>query len=184
MLAGLEVEVLSLNDFPGVPEIVEDGHTYLENARKKARAVAESTGETALADDSGLEVDALHGAPGIYSARYAGDGASDEDNLQKLLADLKDVPRDKRGAAYHCVLVFYKPDGSAEVFTGRWEGRINDVPLGDGGFGYDPVFVLPERGLTVAQLSAEEKNRLSHRSQALSKFKEWLQHKEMFKNGA
>ncbi len=184
MLAGLAVEVLSLNDFPGVPEIVEDGQTYLENALKKARAVAEFTGEPALADDSGLEVDALHGAPGVYSARYAGNGASDEDNLQKLLSDLKDVPRNKRGAAFHCVLVFYRPAGFSEVFTGRWEGRINDVPQGNGGFGYDPVFVLPEGGRTAAQLSAEEKNRLSHRGQALSKFKEWLQHKELFKNGA
>lgn len=175
MLAGLDVEVLSLLDFPGVPEIREDGRSYLENALQKARTVAEFTGEMALADDSGLEVDALDGAPGIYSARFAGPDATDAQNIQKLLEALKSVPPERRGASFQCVLVFSRPHGDYEAFTGRWQGRINNFPLGEGGFGYDPVFFLPDQGVTVAELPPEEKNGLSHRAQAFAKLKEWLQ---------
>lgn len=175
MLAELDAEVLSLLDFPDVPEIREDGQSYLENALQKARTVADFTGEIALADDSGLEVDALDGAPGIYSARFAGPDANDAQNIQKLLEALKSVPPEKRGASFHCVLVFSRPDGDYEAFTGRWQGRIHNFPLGEGGFGYDPVFFLPDQGVTVAQLPPEEKNRLSHRAQAFAKLKEWLQ---------
>ena len=175
MLAGLNVTLLSLNDFPDIPEIEEDGSSYLENALKKAKTVSEFTGEPALADDSGLEVDALGGAPGIYSSRYAGDDAADEDNMRKLLKELEELPPDKRGASYHCELVFYLPGGAYEAFHGRWSGRIHDVPLGEGGFGYDPVFFLPDRGLTVAQLPADVKNRLSHRAQAFAGFRQRLQ---------
>jgi XTP/dITP diphosphohydrolase len=175
MLSGLNVELFSLNDFPNVPEIVEDGHTYLENSLKKARIVSEHTGEMALADDSGLEVDALGGAPGIYSSRYAGDKATDDENIRKLLRDLQDVSQEKRGATFHCELVFYKPGGAYESFTGRWHGRIHDAPQGEGGFGYDPVFFLPERNITVSQLPDDLKNRISHRAKAFAKFRERFQ---------
>jgi XTP/dITP diphosphohydrolase len=174
MLADLGIRLFSLNDYPEIPEIVEDGKSFLENALKKGRAVAEATGEIVLADDSGLEVDALRGAPGIYSARYAGNDADDLQNNRKLLHDLKGVPAANRGAAFRCILVLYPPDGRYEAFEGRWEGRIAEVAVGKGGFGYDPLFFLPEEGMTVAQLSPEVKNRVSHRAQAFAKLKERL----------
>jgi len=174
MLADLGIRLFSLNDYPEIPEIVEDGKSFLENALKKGRAVAEATGEIVLADDSGLEVDALRGAPGIYSARYAGNDADDLQNNLKLLHDLKGVPAANRGAAFRCVLVLYPPDGRYEAFEGRWEGRIAEVAVGKGGFGYDPLFFLPKEGMTVAQLSPEVKNRVSHRAQAFAKLKERL----------
>lgn len=179
MLAGLDVELLSLLDFPNIPEIKEDGQSYLENALQKARTVAEFTGEMALADDSGLEVDALDGAPGVYSARFAGRTATDAHNVQKLLKALNGVPPEKRGASFKCVLVLCRPDGVHEAFTGHWEGRIHNFPLGKGGFGYDPVFFLPDKGVTVAQLSGEVKNRFSHRAQAFVKLREWLQKEKL-----
>jgi XTP/dITP diphosphohydrolase len=172
MLADPGIRLFSLNDYPEIPEIVEDGKSFLENALKKARAVAESTGEIVLADDSGLEVDALGGAPGIYSARYAGNDADDVQNIRKLLYDLKGIHAENRGAAFRCVLVLYAVDGRYEVFEGRWEGLIAEKPVGQGGFGYDPIFFLPEEGITVAQLSTEVKNRISHRAQAIAKLKE------------
>jgi len=175
LLAGLDVELLSLLDFPAVPEITEDGQSYRENALKKALAVAQFTGDMTLADDSGLEVDALDGAPGIYSARFAGKDATDERNVQKLLKTLQGVPPEKRGACFQCVLVFCRQNGVHEAFTGHWRGCIHNSPLGEGGFGYDPVFFLPDQGMTVAQLPEEEKNNLSHRAQALARFREWLQ---------
>ncbi len=171
MLADPGISLLSLNDYPDIPETVEDGKNFLENALKKARAVAESTGETALADDSGLEVDALGGAPGIYSARYAGNDADDMQNIRKLLYDLKGIHTENRGAAFRCVLVLYSVDGRYEAFEGRWEGLIAEKPVGRGGFGYDPVFFLPKEGMTVAELSPEVKNRISHRAQAIAKLK-------------
>ena len=175
MFAELGISLFSLNDYPGIPEIVEDGKSFLENAVKKSRTVAEATGEIVLADDSGLEVDALGGAPGIHSARYAGTDADDLQNNRKLLHDLKGVPAASRGASFRCVLVLYPPDGRYEAFEGRWEGRIAEAPVGNGGFGYDPLFFLPGEGMTVAQLSPEAKNRVSHRAQAFSKLKERLQ---------
>ena len=175
MFADLGISLFSLNDYPAIPEIVEDGKSFLENALKKGRAVAEATGETVLADDSGLEVEALGGAPGIYSARYAGTDADDLQNNRKLLDDLKGVPAANRGATFRCVLVLYPPDGRYEAFEGRWEGRIAEAPVGKGGFGYDPLFFLPGEGMTVAQLSPEVKNRVSHRAQAFAKLKERLQ---------
>lgn len=174
MLAGLGISLLSLNDYPHIPEIVEDGRSFLENALKKAKAVAESTGEIVLADDSGLEVDALGGAPGIHSARYAGNDADDLQNNRKLLNDLKGISAAKRGAAFRCILVLYPPDGRFEVFEGRWGGLITEEPAGQGGFGYDPVFFLPGEGVTVAQLAPEVKNRISHRAQAFAQLKEKL----------
>ena len=128
-----------------------------------------------LADDSGLEVAALDGAPGIHSARYAGDSADDEKNILKLLGDLEDVPPEEREAAFRCVLVLCRPDGRYHAFDGRWEGRIAEIPAGKGGFGYDPVFYLPEQGVTAAELPAGIKNRISHRAKAAGKLILWLQ---------
>jgi len=169
MLADLGIELLSLDDFPDIPEIVEDGETFLDNALKKARTVAELTGENVLADDSGLEVEVLQGAPGVHSSRYAGNGADDAKNIAKLLDKLRDVPPGERKAVFRCVLLLHWPGGRWETFEGRWEGEIAQAPAGESGFGYDPVFYLPESGLTVAELPAESKNRLSHRAQAFKK---------------
>ncbi len=139
-MADVGVAVRSLEEYPELPEIVEDGTSFFENALKKAKTVAAFTGEVALADDSGLEVDALNGAPGIYSSRYAGDGANDAQNNRKLLNDLRGVPLAERGAEFRCVLVLCWPDGHYEAFDGRLAGRITGAPKGEGGLGYDPVF--------------------------------------------
>lgn len=175
LLSGLDCELVSLSEIDRPPEVVEDGETFFANALKKARAIAEHTGLTALADDSGLTVEALQGAPGIYSARYAGADADDLRNMEKLLNELKGVPTEKRGAAFHCVLVLYHPDGRYTSFEGKWEGRISDAMRGRRGFGYDPVFYLEEQGVTVAELPQEEKNRRSHRAQAMRKLKKHLE---------
>jgi XTP/dITP diphosphohydrolase len=174
MLAGIDVELRSLEDYPDLPGIVEDGTSFIENALKKARVISNLTGETVLADDSGLEVEVLGGAPGIHSARYAGENANDEMNIIKLMDNLKEIPPERRGATFRCVLVLYHPDGSCDSFEGSWEGRIAEEPAGEGGFGYDPVFLLPERGLTVAQLPPEVKNAISHRAQAFAKLRSYL----------
>jgi len=175
LLQGVDVTLLSMYDYKDIPDILEDGQSFFENALKKARIVSEWTGETALADDSGLEVDALGGAPGIYSARYAGDDATDAGNIRKLLEDLRGINQDKRWGAFRCVLVLYRPGGHYEHFEGRWQGRIADEPSGTGGFGYDPVFFLPECSLTVARLEPGLKNQLSHRARAFRQLKNYLQ---------
>lgn len=168
ILAGLDIEVVPQSDFE-VPEIEETGLTFVENAILKARNAAKHTGLPAIADDSGLEVDALRGAPGIYSARYAGPGADDMQNLQKLLQELQDVAEEERSARFQCLMVYMEHDldPTPIICQGSWEGRITHEPVGDNGFGYDPVFFVPDHGCTSAQLSPEEKNRLSHRGQAL-----------------
>ncbi len=168
------LEILSLRDFPNAPEVVEDGATYLENARKKARAVAEHCGIWTLADDSGLEVDALGGRPGVHSARYAGEGASDAENLQKLLRKMAAVEPSGRGAGFRCVLVLRHPDGREFSTEGELRGDLADAPQGTGGFGYDPIFRPTGFDQTLAELSAEEKNRISHRRRALEKLKALL----------
>ena len=147
----------------------ETGLTFVENAILKARHAAGHTGLAAIADDSGLEVDALHGAPGIYSARYAGPGASDSDNLEKLLAALVDVPDEARTARFQCLMVYLRhaEDPTPVICQGTWEGRILFEPRGEGGFGYDPVFFVPTEGCSSAELPPEVKNRLSHRGRAL-----------------
>jgi XTP/dITP diphosphohydrolase len=178
MLQGLPVEVLSLRDFPGVPEVEEDGMTFLENALKKAREVSRHISQTVLADDSGLEVDILGGQPGIHSARYAGPEATDGANNAKLLKTLAGVPKEKRGAAFRCVLVLYGPGRKNESFEGQWRGEILFEPRGTMGFGYDPLFLDPTQGLTAAELPPELKNRISHRGQAFAKFKEWLEQQD------
>lgn len=175
LLAPLSMQVTSQSQYAhSGPE--ETGLSFVENAILKARFAAEISGLPSVADDSGLEVDALHGAPGIYSARYAGEGASDADNLNKLLESLRHVPPPLRTARYRCALVFmrFAQDPAPLVCQASWEGRIADAPRGTGGFGYDPVFELPEQGVTAAQLSATEKNRLSHRGHALRKLIEAL----------
>ncbi len=152
-----------------IAEADETGLTFIENAILKARHAADQSGLPAIADDSGLEVDALDGAPGVHSAYYAGQGASDQDNVDKLLAAMESVPERNRSARFHCVMVFMRHarDPSPLIGRGVWEGQIAVAPRGATGFGYDPVFLLPERGCTAAELDPAEKNRLSHRGQAL-----------------
>ncbi len=170
LLAGHDIEVVPQSEF-GVPEAEETGLTFVENAILKARNAARHTGLPAIADDSGLEVDALRGAPGIYSARYAGPGASDEDNLRKLLTELEGVPEAERTARFQCLMVYmeHAEDPTPLIFQGTWEGRILTEPRGENGFGYDPVFFVPEHGCSAAELAPEQKNALSHRGQALRK---------------
>ncbi len=164
----LNIEVMPQSDF-NVSEVEETGLTFVENAILKARHAAQVTGLPSIADDSGIEVDYLKGAPGIYSARYSGVGASDQDNVDKMLSALKDVPTEQRKARFQCLMVYMRhaDDPTPFIAQGTWEGLITDVPLGDNGFGYDPIFYVPEHNCTSAQLSADTKNTLSHRGQAL-----------------
>jgi XTP/dITP diphosphohydrolase len=169
------VEVVAQSQFTSV-SAEETGLSFVENAILKARHAARASGLPAVADDSGIEVDALDGAPGIYSARYAGPQASDQENLDKLLHAIRDVPPSRRGARYCCALAFMRwdLDPSPLVCQAGWEGRLIDTPRGAGGFGYDPIFELPDRGLTAAELSPIEKNLISHRAQALRELLEKL----------
>jgi XTP/dITP diphosphohydrolase len=168
LLAELDLHVAPQSDY-GVAEAEETGLTFIENAILKARNAASHTGLPALADDSGLEVDALNGAPGIYSARYAGAGAGDRANLQKLLEALREVPEAERTARFQCLMVYmrHSEDPTPLICQGTWEGRILFEPRGEGGFGYDPVFLVPTHNCSSAELEPEEKNALSHRGQAL-----------------
>ena len=170
LLAREQIQVVPQRDFH-IPDAVEDGLSFVENAIKKARHAASLSGLPAIADDSGIEVDALNGAPGIYSARFAGADASDEDNLQKLLQRLADVPEEKRSARFQCLLVYMRhaEDPTPQICQGTWEGRILFEPRGENGFGYDPVFYVPSHDCSSAELSPEVKNSLSHRGQALQK---------------
>lgn len=177
MLSQFDIKVVPQTDY-SVTEAEETGLTFVENAILKARNAARQTGMPAIADDSGLEVDALNGAPGIYSSRFAGKTASDADNVARLLQELKDVPEEKRSARFRCAIVFMRhaDDPAPLICEGIWPGRILDAPRGTNGFGYDPVFFVPEYGCASAELSAEEKNRLSHRGQALQKLVATLKH--------
>ena len=174
MLEGMGIELVSLSNYTQVPEIVEDGKSFLENALKKAKIISEFTGETVLADDSGLQVEVLGGEPGIYSARYAGEKATDEENNAALLAKLRNIPQEKRTAFFICVLVLYRKDGSYDYFEGKWNGQIIDERFGNNGFGYDPIFLVPELKMTAAELPAEIKNKVSHRGQAFAQLKKTL----------
>ncbi len=167
MLADADLDVLSLDDFPGVAEAIEDGATFEENARKKALHYHEFAGVPTLADDSGLEVDALGGAPGVHSARFAGAQGDDAANNAKLVALLHDIPRQRRTARFRCVMALAINGSIAATSHGVVEGLILDKAAGDQGFGYDPLFLLPDLGLTKAQLPLDLKNKLSHRGQAL-----------------
>ena len=170
LLAGLSIEVVPQSQF-GVPDIEETGLSFIENALLKARNAAQHTGLPAIADDSGIEVDALNGAPGIYSARYSGVGASDQQNLDKLLEELKDVPQNLRSARFQCLMVYLRhaADPTPLICQGTWNGRILFEAQGINGFGYDPVFYVPTHDCSSAQLPPEVKNTLSHRGQALRK---------------
>lgn len=167
ILKGVGAEVLTLDDFPQVVMPPERGATFRENAVEKARFVAEATGTLALADDSGLEVEALGGRPGVLSARYAGAGATDEENFTKLLKELEGVPFEKRKARFVCVIAVAGPGVEEAAFEGTLEGYISVEPSGRGGFGYDPVFFIPGEKRTAAELGPGEKNRISHRAMAL-----------------
>jgi len=180
ILKDLNIEVRSLDDFGPTPEAIEDGETFDDNAYKKAIHTAKILGLPAIADDSGLVVDALNGEPGVYSARYAGENATDEENCQKLLTELKGV--ENRRAYFQCVLSIAVPSGPALTYEGKCDGVIIDNKRGDSGFGYDPIFYFEELGKTFAELSMEEKNKVSHRGKALadvkaeiSMIKKWLE---------
>ncbi len=168
LLAPEGIEVRGLTEVPGARPVEEDGATFLENARKKARALAELTGLPALADDSGLAVAALGGRPGVRSARYAGPGATDADNNRKLLEELRGVPPGQRQAAFVCAMVLAVPGQEDVEAEGRLEGRILEEGRGEEGFGYDPLFLVEGQGLTLAELALDAKNRLSHRGRALA----------------
>ena len=175
LLGDLGIELVAQGEL-GVGEVEETGLTFVENALLKARHAAVATGLPALADDSGLIVDALGGAPGLYSARYAGSPTDDAANNAKLLHELRDVPADRRGARFYAVLVLLRhpADPQPLVAEGAWEGAIADAPRGGNGFGYNPVFLDPRHGLTAAEMEPALKNRLSHRAQALAKLRELL----------
>ena len=176
MFAQAGYRVKTLRDYPDLPDVKETGKTFEENARLKAETIANILQCPVLADDSGLTVDALGGLPGIYSARFAGEEKNDASNNAKLLYELTDVPDEKRGAQFHCTLVFAAPKKQSLVVEDQWNGRIGRIPRGDGGFGYDPLFIVEGMEKTAAELSSEEKNTISHRAKALKKLKnEWLQ---------
>lgn len=178
ILNDLPVELVTLNDLPDMVEVEEDGLTFADNAIKKASAVAEQTGEYTMADDSGLEVDAIDGQPGVYSARFAGEPSNDEANNLKLISMMEGVPHEGRTARFRCVIALAAPDGRRATVEGACEGRIITEPRGDEGFGYDPLFVPDGYELTFAELSAEVKNQISHRGRALKEareiIKKWL----------
>lgn len=174
LLGDLDVRIRTLAEFPDAPEVVEDGATCEANAVKKAVTIARATGLPAVADDTGLEVDALGGRPGVFAARYAGEGATYEDNCRKLLQEMKGVPRERRTARFITVAALAHSNGRVDVAQGTLEGVIAEESSGTSGFGYDPVFFVPAIGKTLAQLSAEEKNRISHRAKAFARMRETL----------
>lgn len=167
MLAGLPVEILSFVDFPDMPEVVEDGATLDENAAKKAREVATFTGLASIADDTGLEVEALGGAPGVRSARYSGESATTEENNRKLLSELSRITGTARAAAFRCVVAVALPGGEAETVEGITRGVILESARGEGGFGYDPLFLPDGHTQTYAQMDSAAKNAVSHRGKAI-----------------
>ncbi len=173
-LRDVGVTIRTLDEFPGAPVVLEDGETCRANAGKKAVEIARFTGTLALADDTGLEVDALGGRPGVFAARYAGPQATYADNCRKLLDELEGVPSDQRGARFLTVVAIAGSSSSVEFVEGVLRGRIADHCSGGHGFGYDPVFIVPELGKTLAELTLDQKNQISHRGQALAKAKDVL----------
>lgn len=174
LLGDLGIRIRTLADFPDAPEVEEDGTTCEANAIKKACEIARATGLTAVADDTGLEVDALDGRPGVYAARYAGEHATYEDNCRKLVQELEGVPHERRTARFITVAAIAVPGESAQVTQGVLSGYITEKASGSKGFGYDPVFYVPELKATLAEISAEQKNRISHRAKAFLQAKELL----------
>ncbi|MDF2945510.1 MAG: XTP/dITP diphosphatase [Bacillales bacterium] len=169
MFESIGHNVKSLIDFPDITEIEETGTTFEENAIIKARKLSRLTGKIVISDDSGLEVDALNGEPGVYSARYAGNNKNDEDNINLVLEKLKGVPTEKRTARFICVIAVVFPTGSTETFKGICEGIITEEKKGNEGFGYDPIMYIPKLNRTMAELTKDEKNQISHRGNALRK---------------
>ncbi|MBI5203945.1 MAG: XTP/dITP diphosphatase [Nitrospirae bacterium] len=174
ILNGMDMSILTLNDFTGCSEVAEDSDTFEGNAVKKAAAAAKCTNRISVADDSGIEVYALKNAPGVTSARYAGKDATDAENLNKLLSEMKGIPEEKRGARFVCCIALAFPDGNVKTFFGFVEGRIAKKPLGRKGFGYDPVFYPLGHDRTFAEMSSKEKDALSHRGEALKKFRDYI----------
>lgn len=175
LLGDVGVTIRTLAEFPGAPEVVEDGETCEANATKKAVTIARATGLPAVADDTGLMVEALGGRPGVHAARYAGDSATYEDNWKKLLRELTGVPRERRRAQFVTVAAIADPKGSVSLVRGVLDGLIAEAPAGTQGFGYDPVFFVPELGKTLSQLTPAEKNRISHRAKAFAQVREILE---------
>lgn len=180
LLEGVPVRLYTLDDFPECPEVEEDEETFEGNAIKKAITVSRCTGKIAISDDSGLEVYALGGAPGVYSARYAGEGANDRANIEKLLSEMKDI-KDRR-ARFVCVIALASPDGKVNVFDGYVEGTIGHEPIGEQGFGYDPIFFPEGFNKTFAEMGALEKDALSHRGKALEKLRDYILNRVYKKN--
>ena len=178
LLGGLGITIRTLDEFPDAPEVVEDGDTCEANAIKKARTIAEFTGLPAVADATGLEVDALGGRPGIYAARYAGEDATYEDNCLKLLLELTGVPRERRTARFLTVAAIALPSDGIRVAQGILEGEVAEEANGTLGFGYDPLFLIPELGKTLAELSPDQKNAISHRAKAFTQAKDLLREME------
>lgn len=174
LLGDTGIRIRTLAEFPDAPDVEEDGETCEANAMKKATEIARATGLPAVADDTGLEVEALGGRPGVYAARYAGEGATYEDNCRKLIRELAGVPRAQRTARFLTVAALAIPGGEVQVTRGVLEGSITEEPAGTQGFGYDPVFFVPELGKTLAQLTPVEKNRISHRAKAFAQVRELL----------
>ncbi|MFH2012094.1 MAG: XTP/dITP diphosphatase [Pseudomonadota bacterium] len=171
LIKGLNVKILSLKDIPNSPDIQECGSSFRENALIKSKAIASLTNKITIADDSGLEVDFLNGEPGVYSARFAGENANDDENNKKLLARLEGVPLSERGATFRCVIAVVNPEGKEDIVEGECKGIIQFEEKGNFGFGYDPLFFVPEYGKTFAELSPEIKNKISHRGKAIEKLK-------------
>lgn len=174
IVEGMQICLLTLDDFPGCPEVKEDGVTFEENAVKKAIAIAKYTGKCALADDSGLEVYEMKGAPGTLSARYAGEAADDRKNIKRLLYEMHSIANEKRGARFVCCIALASPDGNVRTFLGHVEGRIGKEPKGVNGFGYDPLFYPEGLNRTFAEMSDNEKDTLSHRGRALRGLQKYL----------
>jgi XTP/dITP diphosphohydrolase len=175
ILYKMDVELVTCNDID-IPDVEETGSTFVENAILKARSASNFTSLPSIADDSGIEVDYLNGRPGVWSARYAGEDATNEENNNKLLKEMKDVPDIKRGACYRCVIVFMRFSNDPFPFIAQdsWRGRINNKHQGANGFGYDPIFFLPDRKITSAELRPSVKHEISHRGKALSKFSNYF----------
>ena len=184
LLDGLDIRIHTMDEFPDVPEVIEDGETCEANAIKKAHSISNATGFLAVADDTGLEVDALGGRPGVYAARYAGDHASYEDNWRKLLGQLTGVPRHRRTARFVTVAAIVSPGEPAQVVTGYLDGLIAESPAGTHGFGYDPVFFVPQVGKTLAEMSIVDKNSISHRAKAFAQVRNLLQNRLLRSVGA
>jgi XTP/dITP diphosphohydrolase len=174
ILSAPEFELLTLDDFPDAPHPIEDADTFAGNAVKKATELADALGAMVAADDSGLEVDALDGRPGVYSARYGGEHGNDQRNYEKVLAEMTGVPHEQRTARFRCVVALAVPGRLIGTAEGRFDGVISEVPRGTGGFGYDPIFVVPALDRTCAELSSEEKHAISHRGQAFRRLGEEL----------